>query len=185
MTRPWESYLGNQPALYARKVLKDCGLREPPFCERTVVDYLGLEIRELNHRNVPAQFRGILNNLKTACSWLKRVSNGNSLIYLYGDTITERKRLSVFHECGHFIIPWHEGYNHSCTENEIESPTRKRIEREAFGCGNEFLMPMESFVRDGQSLEIGIPAIEQLRERYVSSLEATAIWYAFTFPGPC
>jgi len=61
----------------------------------------------------------------------------------------------------------------------------KRMEREAFGCGSEFLMPKKLFIEDSLSLEIGIPSIERLRQRYVASMEATAIWYALTQPGLC
>lgn len=46
-------------------------------------------------------------------------------------------------------------------------------------------MPREIFVNDVLSLEIGISAIGRLRYRYKVSMEATAIWYAFTHPGLC
>lgn len=39
----WDNYLGNSPALYADKALRECGLKEPPICETTVADYLGLD----------------------------------------------------------------------------------------------------------------------------------------------
>jgi hypothetical protein len=47
------------------------------------------------------------------------------------------------------------------------------------------LFPREMFVQDSLSLEIGVAAIEQLRHRYGASMEATAIWYAHSYPGLC
>lgn len=46
-------------------------------------------------------------------------------------------------------------------------------------------MPRQMFVEDALSLEIGLSPVEQLRYRYEASMEATAIRYANTHPGPC
>lgn len=46
-------------------------------------------------------------------------------------------------------------------------------------------MPGDMFVEDVLSLETSIYAIEQLRHRYVASMEATAIRYAYIHPGLC
>jgi len=180
----WENHLGKDPVLYARKVLKECGFKHPPICEKTVADYLGLEIKECSLDGLP-QDEDLREALETACAWLERKPDGKSNIGVYRDTRPERKRLGVFHECGHDILPWHEKLNYLCSENDLGSTARKRIEREAFKCGSEFLMPREMFVEDIVSLETGISAIEQFHIRYVASMEATAIHYAYTHPGLC
>lgn len=179
-----ENYLGNDPAIYAQKILKECGLKAPPICEKTVSDYLGLELKEFSLNSVP-QGQGLLEIIKTACAWLQRKSNGKSRIWVHGDTQLERKRLSIFHECGHAVLPWHEEFDDLCSEKDVDPIVRNRIEREAFGCGSEFLMPREMFVEDALSLETSVSAIERLRSRYVASMEATASRYAYTHPGLC
>jgi hypothetical protein len=179
-----ENYLGNDPTLYARKVLKECGIKAPPVCEKTIVDYLGLEIKEFSLDDAP-QDPGLLEVIKTACAGLRRKPNGKSFIRVFRDTRLERKRLSIFHECGHAILPWHEEFDYLCSEKDVDPTVRKRIEREAFRCGSEFLMPREMFLEDALSLKISLSAIERLRSRYVASMEATAIWYAYTHPGLC
>jgi hypothetical protein len=179
-----ESYLGNDPSLYARKVLRECGLKAPPICEKTVVDFLGLELKEFSV-NSSAQNPALCDIIKTACAWLQRRANGKSRIWVHRDTYLERKRLSVFHECGHAILPWHEDFDYLCSDDDVDPTVRSHIEREAFGCGSEFLMPREMFVEDLLSLETSISAIEQLRYRYVASMEATAIRYASIHPGLC
>lgn len=184
MKLTWENYLGSSPSLYAQKILKECGLKEPPICEKTVADYLGLEVKEVPQEDIN-RFEGIARILKTVCAWLQRKPNGKGCIWIDGGTMRERKRLGVFHECGHDVLPWHEGHDYLCSEKDIDPDVHKRMEREAFSCGSEFLMPKQTFVDDAQSLEIGILAIEQLGLRYVSSMEATAIWYARTHPGLC
>jgi hypothetical protein len=179
-----EDYMGNDPAIYARKVLKECGLKAPPICENTVSDYLGLELKEFSLNSIP-QGHGLLDIFKTVCAWLQRRSNGKSRIWVHGVTQHERKRLSIFHECGHAVLPWHKEFDYLCSERDVDPIVRSSIEREAFGCGSEFLMPREMFVEDALSLETSFSAIELLRSRYVASIEATAIQYAYTHPGLC
>ncbi|MGC8576284.1 MAG: ImmA/IrrE family metallo-endopeptidase [Caldisericum sp.] len=179
-----ENYLGNEPSLYARKVLRESGLKAAPICEKTVADYLGLELKEFS-LNSSAQNPELLDIIKTACAWLQRRVNGKSRIWVHGDAYFERKRLSIFHECGHAILPWHEDFDYLCSDKDVDPTVRSRIERESFGCGSEFLMPRDMFVEDVLSLETSIYAIEQLRHRHVASMEPTAIRYAYITPGLC
>lgn len=83
----WEDNLGLDPTRYARKVLKACGFKHPPICEKTVADYLGLKIKEYSLDGLP-QDEELHEALKTACAWLERRSNGDSSIGLYRDTRT-------------------------------------------------------------------------------------------------
>jgi len=179
-----ENIRGKNPSLYARKVLKECELRHPPICEKTVADYLGLNIREFSLEDMPGNER-FFGVIKRVFAWLHRKPKGKSRIYVHRDIRLERKRLSVLHECCHFVIPWHWEFDYMCDEKDIDSAVQGRVEREAYDCGSEFLMPWEMFVDDILSLETGISAIEQLSSRYVASLEATAIRYARVHPGIC
>jgi hypothetical protein len=120
--------------------------------------------------------------LEKTCAWLKLL-DGKTYIYVYKDQMKERKRLGIFHECGHFVLPWHCDFNYTCSEDDLESPTRRKGEREAFEFGSGLLMPVNSFREDILSLPTGISAIEELKKEYVASLEATAIWYASKHPG--
>jgi hypothetical protein len=88
-----------------------------------------------------------------------------------------RKRLSIFHELGHIVIPWHSQVSYSCSENDLDRKCIKEIEKQAFDCGTEFMMPGNIFIADINSLPIGIEAIKKIANRYEASLEATAIRY--------
>jgi hypothetical protein len=156
-----------------------------------VIDYLGLELkeitRELIHSGVGASPPSpeLLSYFRTEGAWLQRNHGGKDIIWVYRHAPLGRKRVSIFHECGHAILPGHAGLNYLCRDKNLDPPLRSRLEREAFLCGSEFLLPREMFVPDTLSLEIGMAAVEQLRDRYRASLEATAVWYAQTHPGPC
>jgi len=193
MKPPWEGYLGSNPELYARKVLNVCGLRRPPICERTIVDYLRLEVVEITTADIrnfltvtgDGNAAEMFRTLDTTSAWLERSPGKKPRICVRQETRPGRKRMGILHECGHFLLPLHRALNYFCTEADLHPAVRKRVEQEAFLCAAEFLMPRQMFVEDALSLEIGLSAVEQLRYRYEASMEATAIRYANTPPGPC
>ena len=67
----WDQYLGSSPALYADKALKKCGLREPPICEMTVADSLGLEVKEIPRQHIREFFGNLGHNAQLACEYLR------------------------------------------------------------------------------------------------------------------
>jgi len=177
-----------KPCDFAKDILNQCDFNEPPICEKIITEYLGLSVIEIKDENL--QYYGnynkeLIKSLEKACAWKKRDEDGRSTIYVYGETKYERKRLGIFHECGHEVIPWHQNINYICTENDISLITKKQIEREAFECGTEFLMPSDMFYNDINSLGTNIESIKTLSSRYKSSIEATAIKYVRSHPGRC
>ena len=156
-----------------------------------MIDYLGLELKEITRELIQSGVGDgppspeLLRYFRTEGAWLRRNDGGKDVIWVYPHAPFGRKRVSIFHECGLAIIPWHAGVNYLCRDKNLDLPLKSCLEREAFLCGSEFLLPREMFVPDTLSLEIGMAAIEQLRDRYRASLEATAVWYAQTYPGAC
>jgi hypothetical protein len=52
MKHSWDQCIGNHPALYAQRVLKECCLKAPPICEKTIADYLEREIKEISQSRI-------------------------------------------------------------------------------------------------------------------------------------
>jgi len=101
----------------------------------------------------------------------------NRLILVKKDMLWTRKRCSIFHELGHVVIPWHNSINYSCSEKDLGPECKKIIERQAFDCGMEFMMPSKIFIPYINSLPIGIEAIKETSNYFEASLESTAIRY--------
>jgi len=99
------------------------------------------------------------------------------LILVKKDMLWTRKRLSIFHELGHAIIPWHSQVSYSCSEKDLDLKCNKIIEKQAFDCGAEFMMPSNIFIPYCNSLPLGIKAIIELANYFEASLESTAIRY--------
>jgi len=191
----WDNCEGKNPENYARKLLKICNIKEPPIDDRIIIDYLDLTIIPVNQTVIDEWFEScsnsfpvpsFINNLQKTGAWLHKDTNGKSSIYIYKDLHFRRIRTSIFHEIGHVIIPWHGDFFYKCEEMDIVDPTsRIPLEKEAFKCASELMMPGEKFIDDAMSLKTSISSIITLGERYNTSLEATAIRYCTIMPRDC
>lgn len=92
-----------------------------------------------------------------------------------------RRRFTIAHELGHFLIPSHKG-DQRCTsaamrERRIGTPDqRKESEANEFAAG--ILMPAPWFRADLQRLgDADVTHVQELKQRYKTSLEATANRY--------
>lgn len=97
-------------------------------------------------------------------------------------THPRRRRYTIGHELGHFLIPSH-GAQMQCTsadmrERRWDSPVRKReYEANRFSAG--LLMPKPLFTKDVDALGAAdVTHVKQLSDLYGVSLEATANRYA-------
>lgn len=99
----------------------------------------------------------------------------------------QRRRFTIAHELGHFLIPSHtlpdEG-KFLCSRDDMnvlsmkESDRRKRMEAEANRFAALILMPPTHFRKDVErQRDADINQIIKLAERYKTSKEATARWY--------
>jgi Zn-dependent peptidase ImmA (M78 family) len=94
-----------------------------------------------------------------------------------------RRRFTIGHELGHFLIPWHRALgSRQCTRGDMRvqggnSPDQRReAEANRFSAG--VLMPKPLFQRDLQRLgDADLAHVLELRKRYGTSLEATANHY--------
>ncbi len=177
------------PTSYAQKILQECDLKEPPIDEKVILNHLGIDLNEFTREQIRAFERNnpesheLSPALSTACAWLQREPDGRSCIWVNRNMAEERTRLSIFHECGHAILPWHQDIDFS--DLETDSQVQKIIEQEAFDCAFEFLMPKEIFLKDALALPIQMDSIEKLGKRYIASKEATAIRYAKLHQDKC
>jgi hypothetical protein len=102
------------------------------------------------------------------------------ILYKAG-TRKERRRFTIAHELGHFLMPSHKG-NQQCTaadlrETRLDNDHRRReAEANRFAAG--LLMPRPWFARDMDRLgDADVTHVQTLAERYETSLEATANRY--------
>lgn len=93
----------------------------------------------------------------------------------------ERRRFTVGHELGHFLMPSHRG-NRQCKASDLREHRRdtvhQRQELEANRFAAGLLMPKPSFVRDMRSLgDADVMHVQHLAGEYGTSLEATVNRY--------
>ncbi|TWB21124.1 ImmA/IrrE family metallo-endopeptidase [Nitrospirillum bahiense] len=93
----------------------------------------------------------------------------------------ERRRFTVAHELGHFLIPTHKG-NRQCTAADLRESRSNNDQRRQEAEANRFaagiLMPRPWFVRDMNSLgDADVIHAQKLASDYRTSLEATVNRY--------
>ncbi len=176
-------FLGRHIPLYARRVIGALGITNPPINAEEVADFLGYEVREITDMDIadgPPEIREILT--QSPAHLLRDVN----AILVNANLPGKRKRLSIFHECGHDQIPWHKSLTYACGEDYVLRPNHHdQVEREAFLCGTELMFPYEIFLNQLRSLPTGMHAIQALARNFDASKEATAIRYVRTHPGVC
>jgi hypothetical protein len=98
-------------------------------------------------------------------AYLIRAGEGGGIMLSGGQT-KGRRRFSIAHELGHFLIPKHanEGISGYCLDADmrVRSTDAQRIEWEANDFAAELLMPQHLFRRDVAQFDPSIASIEKL-----------------------
>jgi len=106
----------------------------------------------------------------------------HGIILVKANVNPQRRRFTIGHELGHYLLPWHRQLKFSCTSENIRDSSAAtnytrdiEMEVEANAFASELLMPTEAFKKLLRAA--GEPDIEQvakLAAHFDSSIEATA-----------
>ncbi len=168
---------------YAKRVLKDLDLRDPPIPYGPILEYFGIDLHWINPQMELEFVRRTGSRIETPAFLCSQ--NDSTKVFVRESDINERRRLSIFHECGHFDIPWHEGHDYLCDCPEINSEQHNKIEREAFEYAGKIIFPESVFYEDIRSMSTNMETIEIISVRYMASFSATANTYIKVNPRQC
>ena len=136
----------------ARKLIADTGIEKPPILLGPVFDFLKKDVNiDLKAWDFPESIDGIhvLNNEKSVIGYNQ---NGNYF----------RKRFTIAHELGHFLL------KHLIKEHDINFYDKSPQEREANQFAAELLMPLDFIKADFETNQ----NIDDLSKKYLVSKEA-------------
>ncbi len=93
----------------------------------------------------------------------------------------DRRRFTIAHELGHFLMPSHKG-NQQCTAADLRETRRDTVHQRQEAEANRFaaglLMPKPWFCKDMDGLgDADVTHVQTLAKRYGTSLEATSNRY--------
>lgn len=183
MRLDWDKIPSIKPAYYARRILKEFNITKPPVNEIVIAHHLGLRIIELDNSDLkrfPGFDSSLIKNIKQTGAWYKPKE---SRIYVFGGINNGRKRLSIFHEFSHAILPWHKDLNCFNSEKYNNDREIKLREREAYKCASELIMPSEWLASDDFKKNICFDSIKILASTYQVSQENAADNYVLRNPG--
>jgi Zn-dependent peptidase ImmA (M78 family) len=166
-----------------RMDLADCGSPEkligvilkhhPEWVAPVPIEELALKVGIVEFRELEADgFEGAL---------LTDAEKNNGVILTKAGAREERRRFTIGHELGHFLMPSHKG-SRQCTASDLRESRRdndhRRQETEANRFSAGLLMPKPWFVRDMNQLgDADVTHAQTLAKRYRTSLEATVNRY--------
>jgi len=105
-------------------------------------------------------------------------------VILYNSAITSagRKRFTVAHEFGHYLLHRHQQEEFACGASDIETGSdRKDIEKEADDFASTLLMPLDDFRRQVDGEEVGFDLLGHCADHYGVSLTSAALrWLEIT-----
>ena len=171
----------------AENLLEKAGLLEVrlPVPLDAVIEYLGkegLELRYYNPKEAPGPIKSIASSVDEV---LVRQERG-ALLFVNTDRPKTRRRFSIFHGIGHFILPGHQGLNYLKRGCTTTTPLpNKPYERQADHFAAALNMPPSRFRHHMALLPFGMQSVEKLAERYVASIESAAIHYVTLATEPC
>ena len=154
------------PTEYAKKLLAALNIRDVPIYPRKIAKEMGIFVWE--------------RESDSGCDGYLICANG-----VWGIMINrliksrERKRFTVAHELGHYIIDYHNITSHQCLSKNIGivSSSTRRDEKEANEFAVELLMPGEFFKEDIRQGVVSLETIKSLANKYKTSMISTAIRY--------
>lgn len=168
---------------YADRVLRDLDVAAPPVQVDDVLEYFGLDLIKLSDQDMGKL--GAPSAPKLHVPAFLVTAEDLSAIFVKESDGNERQRLSIFHECGHFDIPWHEQHCFACDCPEVPAVVDAGWEKEAFTYAARLMFPNRCFCKDIQSYAVSLFTIQHLAFVYQASFEATAIHYINMHPEPC
>lgn len=143
---------------FLRRFGKDCGKRLPDVAREVGLDVI-FQLAE-SYEGALLRIKGIPRGYVVINSRIREES---------------RKRFTLAHELGHFLLPWQQDLSSPCTKEKIESWDEElyRPELEANGFAAEILMPRES-VATHLRAEPTMGAVESIAADCETSLTASA-----------
>ncbi len=131
-----------------------------------LLDYLGLSLMQFDFtEELP---KGLKKLPRALLSFPYRmIATHNGLPHA-------RRRFSVLHEIGHYVLPSHQRTLYLCDEKALSSGSRIVFECEANVLAADLMFMSDKFTFEANSCPVKVQTIKLLAEKYDTSFEATA-----------
>ncbi len=131
-----------------------------------LLDYLGLSLMQFDFtEELP---KGLKRLPRALLSFPHRI------IATHNGLPHARRRFSVLHEIGHYVLPSHQRTLYLCDEKALSSGSRIVFECEANVLAADLMFMADKFTLDANSCPVKAQTIKLLAEKYDASFEATA-----------
>lgn len=165
---------------FARNLLNDCELKEPPLNLDTVYQHLKLTRHGQYFRDGGSWGSIILSQKVRAILDVRE-----KLVLINFNAHEKQQIFASVHEAGHFSLPWQKEILYICSYWDLDERTKKLFEREANIFAAEALFFSNLFIKEALDLPFGMNSVIYLAGRYNVSLESAGRRYVEESPYPC
>lgn len=169
----------------AIRILKEAGMREPPFLIDDLLDHLEIDrdfydledpglIRRFVHKvKVKGKFLSkIKEKIKLAAMWLPNVGKRDR-IYVDKSLPKPKKKWASFHDVTHSILEWHRPYFLGDTAETLDPDFQVTLENEANYGASTLMFGGDVFTRDALDTTPEWESINELKKVYKTSFVTT------------
>lgn len=122
--------------------------------------------------------------LKGAAASLVRVGK-NATIRISPSGSNERKRFSIAHELGHFVLNHGDSLQKICTEEDMHKWYKAHEETEANFFAGELILPKKLIEKKCDVKKVNFGPVKKIAEEFKASLTATSIRFVRFCPEKC
>ncbi|NQT38494.1 MAG: ImmA/IrrE family metallo-endopeptidase [Planctomycetes bacterium] len=166
------SYLEIEPRELVKHLLRQAGQGERDSVNPAdFLEFLGLEHLSFDFNlELPDDAKATIGGAKPRAL----ISFDDRLVATDSGMREPRRRFSVLHEIGHFILPSHEHKLYVCDDKGLSFATRLTLEREASEFAADLLFQGDRFALEANSQPVSASVVKVLAEKYRASFEAAA-----------
>lgn len=166
------SYLEIEPRELVKHLLRQAGQdKRDSVNPADFLEFLGLEHLSFDFNlELPDDAKATIGGARPRAL----ISFDDRLVATDSGLIETRRRFSVLHEIGHFILPNHEHKLYVCDDMGLSFSTRLTLEREASDFAADLLFQGDRFTLEANSQPVSASVVKKLAEKFRASYEATA-----------
>ncbi len=174
----------------ALALLRECGISDPPASTDTLLAACKLDSETFAYSDrLPPLLAGQRESAKRAAKreLLARMDidvkvrgildMADNVVLTHNSLLPDPRRFCIFHELGHFTLPWHRELFYQCSELDMSPEALATLEQDANWFASECAFLGDRFEREVADYRIGISTIRKLTKIYKTSFEATARHY--------
>lgn len=155
----------------AKKVTQEAGIHNPPFCHEALFESLNLRVDDVDLTVIKEGAIPGVGKLENSIRGVLCVQE-KQIFVLDQSNYQPRRRFTLGHEAGHWILPHHRALLYKCNQFDLSPSANNQLEKEANFFSSELNFFGDQFCARVLSQKLNINNIKKLADKFKMSVEA-------------